>query len=134
MSVFLLSFLLLNALEEPQTYSLAFENKSHQLVCPCPPHPQQHTLSTECWCVGIPWSLCGQCGRAAAGQCRCPSKMREGRQRARPIRSEVGSQCGQSGSAVLLLWKLGHRRWDSPVRTGDDNTHSSQVSHAPSDL
>lgn len=33
MSIFLLSFFLLDTLDDPQTYSLAFENKLYQLVC-----------------------------------------------------------------------------------------------------
>lgn len=44
--------------------------------------------------------------------------MRERRQQAQPIHSEAGSQHGQSGTTVLLPWKLGHRRWDSPAHMG----------------
>lgn len=86
---------------------------------PCPPHPQQHTLSTKCWCVGILRSLCGQREELQQGV-RVPSKMRGRRWTAGPILGEAGRQQGQS--------RLFPGNWDTAGGTllpswGDDNTN-----------
>lgn len=97
---------------------------------PCPPHPHQHTLSTECRCVGILRSLCGQCGGAAAGQCRCPSKMRQRRWKARPIRAKAGANAANQGRLWSAL-EIGTPQVGLSCPELAVTTPSSQVSHTP---
>lgn len=113
-SIFLL---LLDAPDEPQTYSLAFEIKHLPLVCTLSTTSPPTHLIDQVLMRGHPpvrlWSVWRSCSRALPVPQEDETEEEEGS--ANPCQGR--SQRGQSGPAVPLPWKLGHRRWDCPAQS-----------------
>lgn len=114
MSIFLL---LLGTPDEPQTYSLAFKNKYHQLVCTLSTTSPTTHLIDQVLMRGHPpvplWSVWRSCSRAVLEPQEDETEEAEGS--ANPC--WAGSQRSQSGPTVHLAWKLGHHRWDCPAQS-----------------
>lgn len=125
--------LLLDAPDEPQTYSLASESRYHQPVCTLSTtSPPTHLIDRELMRGHPPvplWSVWRSCSRAVP----VPRQMRQRRWKAQPIRAEVGTSRANPGQPCTCPGN-----WDTAggtvlPRAGTDNTQLTGESR-PSDL